>query len=362
MHRLGQRLGVAGALLDDPVDHLLGEQRVAAGALGDLLGELAAAGAASPSSARDQLARLLAARAARARSWSRCAARRPSRGGGRAARRGPGRAISTGPRAQRARYSIRSSIPSSAQWMSSTAKHQRLAPARRPRPACRTAEKRRSRICCGSSGSARAAGGRRRRLDPERAPERRGEPLGGLLASSSSSQLLDPAAELAPGGLGVVGVDDLEGARGRSRRAPSRRGRRRRRGSCRAGPPAAARARRRCAVSSRSSRDLPTPAWPITVTRCGRPLARPPARTATAAAPTRPRGRSAAVESPPARAARPRTTARTASQAGTGSDLPLSSSGSSSTYSIAARVSRWVISPTVTVPGLGRAPAAAPRR
>ena len=37
-----------------------------------------------------------------------------------------------------------------------------------------------------------------------------------------------------------------------------------------------------------------------------------------------------------ARAPRPRTTARTASQAGTGSDLPFSSSGSSSTYSIAA--------------------------
>ena len=33
---LGQRLGVGRALLDEAVDHLLGEQRVAAGALGDL--------------------------------------------------------------------------------------------------------------------------------------------------------------------------------------------------------------------------------------------------------------------------------------------------------------------------------------
>ncbi len=51
------------------------------------------------------------------------------------------------------------------------------------------------------------------------------------------------------------------------------------------------------------------------------------------------------------RGARPRTTARTASQAGTGSDLPFSSSGSSSTYSMAARVRRCVVSPTITVPG-----------
>ena len=45
------------------------------------------------------------------------------------------------------------------------------------------------------------------------------------------------------------------------------------------------------------------------------------------------------------------TVTRTASQAGTGSDLPLSSSGSSSSYSIAPAVSLWVISPTVTLPG-----------
>ena len=58
-----------------------------------------------------------------------------------------------------------------------------------------------------------------------------------------------------------------------------------------------------------------------------------------------------------ARAARgaPADHARTASHAGTGSALPFSVSGSSSTYSIALRVSRWVISPTITVPGFAAA-------
>ena len=45
---------------------------------------------------------------------------------------------------------------------------------------------------------------------------------------------------------------------------------------------------------------------------------------------------------------------RAASQAGTGSDLPFRVSGSSSEYSIAPRVRRWVISPTVTLPGSRR--------
>ncbi len=37
MHRVGQRVGVLCASFDDPVDHLLGEQRVATGAFGDLV-------------------------------------------------------------------------------------------------------------------------------------------------------------------------------------------------------------------------------------------------------------------------------------------------------------------------------------
>ncbi len=60
--------------------------------------------------------------------------------------------ISAGPRTQRARYSIRSSIPSSAQWMSSSAittGRWRLTASTSER----TAENRRSRICCGSSSS-----------------------------------------------------------------------------------------------------------------------------------------------------------------------------------------------------------------
>jgi hypothetical protein len=60
--------------------------------------------------------------------------------------------ISAGPRTQRARYSIKSSIPSSAQWMSSsaiTSGRCRLAASTKER----IAENRRSRICCGSSTS-----------------------------------------------------------------------------------------------------------------------------------------------------------------------------------------------------------------
>ena len=47
----------------------------------------------------------------------------------------------------------------------------------------------------------------------------------------------------------------------------------------------------------------------------------------------------------------PATATLTASHAGTGSDLPLRTSGSSSEYSIEARVRRWVTVPTVTEPG-----------
>ena len=107
-------------------------------------------------------------------------------------------------------------------------------------------------------------------------------------------------------------------------------------------------------VSSRRSRDFPTPAWPITVTRCGRPslTTRSNSDSSRSDSSSRP---TSGVQLPAARAARPRTTALTASQAQTGSAFPLSSSGTSSTYSIAARVRRWVTSPTVTVPGFAAA-------
>ena len=71
-------------------------------------------------------------------------------------------------------------MPSSAQWMSSTQKSSgwRALAASISVP---TAENRRSRICCGVVGLATGLPVAARRLDPERAPERRGEPLGGLV-------------------------------------------------------------------------------------------------------------------------------------------------------------------------------------
>ena len=133
----------------------------------------------------------------------------PARAGGRAARRGPGRRSAPGPRAQRARCSIRSSIPSSAQWMSSTAKtsgSRRLAASTSVRTAGEQALAHLLRVLeLATSGAAPG-----RRLDAERAPERGGEPLGRLLGLRVRDQLLDPAWSLLQAALGVVGVDDLE--------------------------------------------------------------------------------------------------------------------------------------------------------
>ncbi len=98
---------------------------------------------------------------------------------------------------------------------------------------------------------------------------------------------------------------------------------------------------------------MPTPAWPITVTRCGR-LSRPTrsnSDVSSADSSSRPI-RGASLRAP--RVAGPGIRMRVASHAGTGSDLPFRVKGSSSEYSIASRVRRWVISPTVTLPGRRR--------
>ena len=144
----------------------------------------------------------------------------------------------------------------------------------RPRPACAPPR---------TAGRASAAGPRARprrspspfelgaALDPERPARAPPRPAPAApRCRSVGEQRLDPAAELAPGGRRVVGVDDLEaaaddlaerpvgepGAVGRAAAEPHR--------------GLAGRALPTRVVSSRSSRDLPTPAWPITVTRCGR--------------------------------------------------------------------------------------------
>src|SRR6478672_4232471 len=87
---------------------------------------------------------------------------------------------------------MRSSIPSSAQWMSSiaiTTGQRRLAASTSER----TAEKRRSRICCGSSASCTPV-----------------VPLGGLVGVELVTAPLDSVEQLGPRQLRVVGVDDLE--------------------------------------------------------------------------------------------------------------------------------------------------------
>ena len=119
--------------------------------------------------------------------------------------------IRTGPRTQRARYSIRSSIPSSAQWMSSIAKT-----TGRSRPAASTsvltAEKRRERTCWGSSESALSAN-RLRDLDAERAGEGRGQPVGRVflaLHAVVAQELLEAGAQAAEGDVGLVRVGDPE--------------------------------------------------------------------------------------------------------------------------------------------------------
>ena len=152
--RLREGLDVLRALLADPVDHLLGEQGVARRALGDLRDEVGLA------VARAVAVGSRAATSSRVSSWVSGSSaivvalrRPPPQPGRRSSSSSRARqTIRAGPRTQRARYSIRSSIPSSAQWMSSIA----ITTGQRCEAAStseRTAENRRSRICCGSSAS-----------------------------------------------------------------------------------------------------------------------------------------------------------------------------------------------------------------
>ena len=201
--------------------HLLGEQRVAARALGHRCHR-------PPSRRRaqkrpDQLARLARWSAARARSRSRSAAAAPARRGARAARRGPGRASAAalaptarGTRSGRACRGRPSGCP------------RRPAPAgcAAPSPRCtkRTAEKKVSRMRCGSSASSGARVDRRldaqQPTDQRRAPVAR-SPEPGLRLPEQLGQIA--ARQLLPGHVGGVAVDDPDTRRGRPRRAPSRR-------------------------------------------------------------------------------------------------------------------------------------------
>ena len=87
----------------------------------------------------------------------------------------------------------------------------------------------------------------------------------------------------------------------------------------------------------------------MTVTRCGAPLADDAVEQGERSSDSSSRPISGVDGAGDPRGAA--TVTRTASQAGTGSDLPFRSSGSSSVYSIELAVRRWVTSPTVTLPG-----------
>ena len=121
VNAVGQFLDVAAVLLAKPVDHLLGEQRIAAGPAGHLLGQLAAAargrtaaigrGPRLPPCERGSSEIVVAFRLPPPQVGRRSSSSSRAR-----------QTISIGPWPQPARCSIRSSIPSSAQWMSSSAR------------------------------------------------------------------------------------------------------------------------------------------------------------------------------------------------------------------------------------------------
>ena len=273
---LGQGLDVLRPLLADPVDHLLGEQRVARRALGDLRDEVRVAVGGAAVAAREQGAHELARLVRR---------QRLERDRGRVApAAAPARAAVEQLVAGQADDQDRARAPSGPGTRSGRAF---------PRPPSGCPRSRSPRASGGSrprpASGPRRTGGRASAAGPQRRGRRSsvacsaggsmpsGRAMVAAMRSAGSSvsarrrSPLDPVQELGPGQLGVVGVDDLElaaddlaerpvgepGAVGRAVPDPE-------------GRPVCSRSAS-CVASSRSSRDLPTPAWPITVTRCGRP-------------------------------------------------------------------------------------------
>ena len=209
-HRLRQRLRVGAAALDDPVDHLSGEeQRVATRALGHLLDEH------RPRRRRRRcrtgwVTRAFASSRGSGSSVIRVALMRPPAQPGRRSRsRGRGRSSAPAPassapgtRSGRACPRRPSGCP--------TAK---INGSRRPAASTtvRTAENSRSRICWRILVLERLRAGAGRRLDAE------GRPSAAAIRSGDSSvsdvaEVADTAAELVPGRRRVVGVGDVERA------------------------------------------------------------------------------------------------------------------------------------------------------
>ena len=232
--------------------------------------------------------------------------------------------------------------------------HQRLLRASSPRPGRAPRRRGVSRIRCGSSAS--ACGCALGRLDaehPRRSRRRCARPARvvgvALPAVPAPRDALDAAS---PRRTRPARRGRSRTRPGSPRRTPSRRSRRRRAGTRRVRSAGAGSSSRRPLVSSRSSRDLPTPAWPITVTRCGRPSR--PTRSAreSSSRDSSSRPISGAAVRGAARCAGPSVSTSPASQAGTGSDFPFSVERLE--LVVGDRRRGWrgrCVSPTVTVPG-----------
>ena len=298
---------------------------------------------------RHQLARLLDRQRVEQDRGRLVAPAAPALAGGRSARRARGTAGSAARAPTASRYSIRSSMPWSAQWMSSNTSTSGL---RRAIASItdRTAEKKTSRMRCGSSPS--DCGMLERRLDAEQPPDHGGAALGrlGLLAGdlSSGRRPRQAASPTPPPCCRRRGCRPRRGSprRAPSTRFPSRTGRQR--PSRKVGGGWRWPSRR---SSSWRRRDLPTPAWPITVTRCGAALALDPVvdgaqQVELVRAPDE--RRLAEARAARGLARQPRRSPPTPARA---RPCPSASAARAAGTSIAWLVARKVRSPTVTLPG-----------
>ena len=210
LHGVGQLGRLAASFLGEPLHHLLGEQRVALGALGERVEHLGfRAGVAQQRSRSARACR--PGPADRGTGSSSCAATPPQPGRRSSSSSRVRHTCSTGARSHCDRYSIRSSMPSSAQWMSSQASTSGSTLRERLQKA-RTAPKKRSRALCASSPLMTLLPCRRRRPARSRAGARAARcRRATCVALRRRSQAATRAAarQLRPGDLRRVAVDDL---------------------------------------------------------------------------------------------------------------------------------------------------------
>ena len=224
----------------------------------------------------------------------------------------------SGARTHCARCSIASSMPSSAQWMSSKAitngRRRAIASIRAAAP----------RGTPRASARGRPPPARARRARRRRAAGRSARPRGPSVVARRAHQLADVRRAASARPPRRSPSRRCRTRRAAPRRAPRRRCRSRRGGSGPCEPSAPTGAARAARSNSRSRRDLPTPASPISVTRCGRALAHHALVERCRARRAPGRGRPAATRSPAPRGAAACSAIRpTASQAGTRLGLAL---------------------------------------